>query len=167
MPTNPRTHDPAVIEHRLLDLAYTTDAVITAPLLAYHTPCRIEDAERVLDRLASEGRVRLEVDDDGNLSYTVPNRQRVAPPRLHQALVRQEPITLETRTAPNAAAAAVLSMIVPGAGQLYAGRPLSGVVWFVLVTMGYLLLIVPGLVLHILCIASAAGAAHHWRPSMA
>ena len=34
MPTIPRTTDPAVIEHRLLDLAYTTDAVITAPLLA-------------------------------------------------------------------------------------------------------------------------------------
>lgn len=167
MPTIPRTHDPAVIEHRLLDLAYTTDAVITAPLLAYYAPCRIEDAERVLDRLASEGRVRLEVDDDGDVHYAVPNRQRVAPPRSHQALIQQEPMTLETRTAPHAAAAAVLSMIVPGAGQLYAGRPLSGVAWFVLVTMGYLLLIVPGVVLHILCIASAAGAAHHWRPTMA
>ena len=167
MPTFPRTHDPAVIEHRLLDLAYTTDATITAPLLAYYAPCGIEDAERVLDRLASEGRIRIDVDDDGNLTYAVPNRQRVAPPRSHMALVRSDPMDLETRTAPNAAAAAVLSMIVPGAGQLYAGRPLSGVAWFALVTMGYLLLIVPGVVLHILCIASAASSAHHWRPSMA
>ena len=167
MPTIPQTNDPAVIEHRLLDLAYTTDAVITAPLLAYYVPCRIEDAERVLDRLAGENRIRLDIDDDGNVSYAVPNRQRVAPPRSHQALVRHEPLALEARQAPNAAAAAVLSMIVPGAGQLYAGRPLSGVAWFALVTMGYLLLVVPGILLHILCIAAAASAAHHWRPSMA
>jgi len=44
MPQIPRTSDPAVIEHRLLDLAYTTETVITAPVLAYYTPCSIEDA---------------------------------------------------------------------------------------------------------------------------
>jgi hypothetical protein len=164
----PRTNDPAVIEHRLLDLAYTTDAVITAPLLAYYVPCRIEDAERVLDRLAGEGRVQLEVDDDGNVFYAFPKRQRLPRPRTEShALVRRDPYELEVRQPPNPAAAAVLSMIVPGAGQLYAGRPLSGVVWFALVTMGYLLLVIPGVMLHILCVASAAGAANSWRPSMA
>jgi TM2 domain-containing membrane protein YozV len=168
MPTIPRTHDPAVIEHRLLDLAYTTDAVITAPLLAYYVPCTIADADRVLERLTTEGRLSMEVDDDGNVFYEFPNRQRVNLPRPQFALARREQSDdLEARHPPNAAAAAVLSMIVPGAGQLYAGRPLSGVAWFVLVTMGYLLLIVPGVLLHIFCVASAAGAAHHWRPSMA
>ena len=166
MLTMPRTSDPAVIEHRMLDLAYTTDAVITAPALAYYVPCTIEDAERVLDRLAGEGRVQLEVDDAGTVHYEIPNRQRIALPR-QAALIRPEPMDLETRQPPNAAAAAVLSMIVPGAGQLYAGRPLSAVAWFVLVTMGYLMLIVPGILLHIVCVASAAGAAYHWRPSMA
>ena len=175
MPTIPRTNDPAVIEHRLLDLAYTTDSMITAPLLAYYAPCSIADAERVLDRLCSEERLRLEVDDDGNIQYVVPNRQKVARPRQSQrlpsygnpfALMPHETAILETRNTPNAAAAAILSMIVPGAGQLYAGRPLSAVAWFVLVTMGYLLLIVPGVVLHILCVASAAGTAHRWRPTM-
>jgi hypothetical protein len=168
MPTIPRTTDPAVIEHRLLDLAYTTDAVLTAPLLAYYVPCRIEDADRVMERLATEGRLRMEVDDDGNVFYEFPNRQRLALPKQSYALARRPPsYELEVRQPPNAAAAAVLSMIVPGAGQLYAGRPLSGIAWFVLVTMGYLLLIVPGVLLHIFCVASAAGAAHSWRPSMA
>src|SRR5688500_11940035 len=131
MPTIPRTNDPAVIEHRLLDLAYTTDAVITAPLLDYYVPCTIEDAARVLDRLASEGRLQLDVDDDGNVSYAFPNRQRVPPPRPQYPLIRREPDLLEARQAPNAAAAAVLSLIVPGAGQLYAGRPVAAVTWFV------------------------------------
>lgn len=168
MPTIPRTSDPAVIEHRLLDLAYTTDSTITAPLLAYYTPCSIEDAEHVLDRLCSENRLSLEVDDEGNMTYVVPNRQRIARPmQPTYALAHTIRPVMDVRPAPNAAAAAVLSMIVPGAGQLYAGRPLSGLAWFVLVTMGYMLLIIPGVLLHIMCIAAAASAANQWRPSMA
>lgn len=169
MPTIPRTSDPAVIEHRLLDLAYTTDSVITVPVLAYYAPCSIEDAERVLDRLVTENRMSLEVDDNGTVHYEMPNRQKLPRPRASQtlALESRTPSFLETRHAPNAAAAAILSMIVPGAGQLYAGRPLTAIAWFALVTMGYLLLIVPGVILHVLCVASAASAAHRWRPSLA
>jgi hypothetical protein len=163
MASTARTTDPAVIEHRLLDLAYTTDSVITAPLLAFYAPCSIEDAERVLDRLCTENRLRLEIDDEGNVSYVVPNRQRVSPPRASVALTRPTPRSLELVRPPNAAVAAVLSLLVPGAGQLYAGRPLSGLVWFVVVTLGYLMLIVPGVLLHIVCVASAASAAHHTR----
>jgi len=170
----PRTSDPAVIEHRLLDLAYTTDATITAPLLAYYTPCSIQDAERVLERLVTEDRLQMEIDDDGNIFYPMPGRQKgvLREQRAHAAqtpyaLVPQVEQVLELRPPPNPAAAAVLSLIVPGAGQLYAGRPLSAIAWFTLVTMGYMLLILPGVLLHILCIASAAAAANQWRPSMA
>lgn len=166
MPTPPRTNDPAVIEHRLLDLAYTTDIVITAPLLAYYVPCSIQDAEHVLDRLVTEDRLRMEVDDEGGVTYVVPNRQRVSVPRP-VALVRQPEGALEHTRVPSPAVAAVLSLVVPGAGQLYAGRPLSALVWFLAVTLGYLMLIVPGLLLHIVCIASAAGAAHHVRATTA
>lgn len=154
-----RTSDPAVIEHRLLDLAYTTDSVITPALLAYYAPCSIEDAEKVLDGLVAQDRLRLEVDDDGNIRYEMPNRVRIQPPR---ALVRQTPTALSH--VPNPALAAVLSLIVPGAGQLYAGRPVSAVLWFVVVSIGYLLLIVPGILLHAICIAAAASATHHARP---
>ena len=167
MPTIPRTSDPAVIEHRLLDLAYTTDSVITAPLLAYYVPCSIADADRVLDRLVSESRLTLDSDDDGNIQYIVPNRQKIRPPReLNPYALRRQAVLLETHHSPNAAAAAILSMIVPGAGQVYAGRPLSGIAWFVLVSIGYMLFIVPGVLLHFLCVASAAGTAHRWRPSL-
>ncbi len=162
IPPPPRTSDPAVIEHRLLDLAYTTDSPITAPLLAYYAPCSIEDADKVLSRLTAEDRLRMDVDDDGNVTYTVPGRTRVALPRPI-ALVSRPETALGRAHAPNAAVAAVLSMVVPGAGQLYAGRPIAALVWFMAVTFGYLFLIVPGLVLHILCIASAAAAARGER----
>jgi hypothetical protein len=159
-----RTTDPAVIEHRLLDLAYTTDSVITPALLAYYAPCSIEDAEKALDALVAQNRMRLEVDDDGNVRYELPNRTRIESPR---ALVRQVPHTLVQAQPANPALAAVLSLIVPGAGQLYAGRPLSALLWFVVVSVGYLLLIVPGVVLHALCVASAASASQQLRHSHA
>jgi len=48
-----RTDDPGIIEQRLLDLAYTTDAPITPATLAYYAPFSIDDAEKVLDTLVT------------------------------------------------------------------------------------------------------------------
>lgn len=47
------------------------------------------------------------------------------------------------------------STICPGLGQIYKGQPLNGLVWFVVVVIGYVPLIVPGLMLHILCVIGA------------
>lgn len=59
---------------------------------------------------------------------------------------------------PNPAIALLLSLIIPGLGQLYKGQALAGAMWFVLVIIGYCFLIVPGLILHaICCIAAAIG----------
>lgn len=52
--------------------------------------------------------------------------------------------------------AAVLSLVIPGAGQMYKGQIFNGLLWLVFVVIGYLLFIVPGLVLHLLCILGAA-----------
>jgi TM2 domain-containing membrane protein YozV len=51
--------------------------------------------------------------------------------------------------------AAVLSFFVPGLGQLYKGQILNGIVWFFAVGMGYVALILPGLVLHFFCVLGA------------
>jgi hypothetical protein len=51
--------------------------------------------------------------------------------------------------------AAVLSFFVPGLGQLYKGQILNGIVWFLLVGMGYVALILPGLVLHFFFVLGA------------
>jgi TM2 domain-containing membrane protein YozV len=47
--------------------------------------------------------------------------------------------------------AAVLSFFVPGLGQVYKRQIINGIVWFFLVGMGYLALILPGMVLHFFC----------------
>jgi hypothetical protein len=168
-----RTDDPALIEHRLLELVYTTDAPITAPALAYYAPCSLEDAERVLDNLVARERIQMEVSDEGTISYVFPNRHKLAPriepaapPPYHLIPTGAFPIATRGGREASPLLAAVLSLLVPGAGQLYAGNVLSALLWFVLVGAGYTL-VLPGMFLHLVCIATAAGAAHRLNSSTA
>ena len=52
--------------------------------------------------------------------------------------------------------AALLSFVIPGAGQIYKGNVFRGLLWFVIVAAGYFLLVLPGIILHLLCILAAA-----------
>lgn len=160
-----RTDDPNEIEHRLLELAYTTDAKITAPVLAYYAMCSIDDAEKVLDDLVAHDRLQMEIEDDGKIVYIFPDRQKLAaraaePEPLQRSIIRLPPVPLALQSrAASPGLAAALSLFIPGAGQLYTGRVVSALLWFLVVTAGYAL-ILPGLVLHVFCIASAAASAH-------
>jgi TM2 domain-containing membrane protein YozV len=49
----------------------------------------------------------------------------------------------------------ILSFLIPGLGQLYKGQPINGLCWFVVTLIGYVLFIIPGLVLHLCCILGA------------
>jgi hypothetical protein len=155
-----RTKADDAIERRLLELAYTTDAKITVASLAYFAPCTLDDAERVLDDLAKHDRVSMEVEDDGTIVYELRGRQRLpAPAPAPTALLApavQAPVIRERPASPLLAAA--ISLLVPGAGHLYAGRAVAAILWFLVVSAGYAL-ILPGLVLHLFNIASAANAA--------
>lgn len=51
--------------------------------------------------------------------------------------------------------AMVLSLLIPGLGQIYKGQLFNGLLWLVLTVVGYALFVVPGLVLHLLCIIGA------------
>lgn len=161
-----RITDAGAIEHRLLELAHTTDAKITAPALAYFAPCSLDDATRVLDDLAARDRLGMEIEDDGTIVYQMAGRQKIAAPAGHPGPLPFRPIVASTAlipahrdVGPNPVAAAALSALVPGAGHLYAGRFAAALLWFVVVGIGYAL-ILPGLVLHLFSIASAAVAAH-------
>jgi hypothetical protein len=149
--------DTRNIEQRLLDLAYTTDAKLTATALAYFAPCSIDDAARVLDDLAAKGRVTMDVQDDGSIVYELLGRQKLAPaplrPALAPAIVRRAP------HAPSPMVAALLTVLIPGAGHLYARHVFGAVMWFMLVSLGYVL-VLPGLFFHAWSIISAASAAH-------
>lgn len=61
-----------------------------------------------------------------------------------------------TATPPNNGIAAILSLVIPGAGQMYKGKVGAGIIWLLVVVVGYAALIVPGLILHLVCILNAA-----------
>jgi TM2 domain-containing membrane protein YozV len=49
----------------------------------------------------------------------------------------------------------LLGLLFPGLGQLYTGRLLAGIIWFIVCAIGYACFVVPGVVLQILCAISA------------
>jgi hypothetical protein len=89
-----------------------------------------------------------------------------APATLSSATLAQTPMAMgpagavalaeweDRRYSP--AAAAALSLFLPGVGQIYSGRVPQGIGWMLATGLGYLLFLVPGLILHICCIVNAA-----------
>ncbi len=51
--------------------------------------------------------------------------------------------------------AMLLSVIIPGLGQMYKGQVLNGLVWLVITVVGYFCFVIPGLIFHLLCILGA------------
>jgi len=56
----------------------------------------------------------------------------------------------------NPGVAAVLSLFIPGAGQMYKGNIGEGIGWLIITAIGYVFLICPGIIIHLACIFSAA-----------
>lgn len=65
--------------------------------------------------------------------------------------------------APSPGVAAVLSVLLPGLGQVYVGRLLAGVVWCLGTAIAYWAILVPGFLVHLLCVGSAYQSARYWR----
>lgn len=51
--------------------------------------------------------------------------------------------------------AAFLTFLIPGWGQMRRGKMKVGLIWLVIVLLGYFLMIVPGLILHGVCMLDA------------
>lgn len=64
--------------------------------------------------------------------------------------------------APSPGIAAVLSVVVPGLGQVYAGRLVSGALWFLGTCMAYAAVLLPGFLVHAFCVWSAYKGAIYW-----
>jgi len=64
---------------------------------------------------------------------------------------------------PGPGIAAVLSVLIPGLGQVYAGRLLAGGLWFLATGFAYWAVLVPGFLVHALCVWSAYRSALEWE----
>jgi len=64
-------------------------------------------------------------------------------------------IRLVEERSPSPGIAAVLSVLLPGLGQVYAGRLLAGALWFLATGFFYWAVLLPGFIAHALCVWSA------------
>jgi len=64
--------------------------------------------------------------------------------------------------APSPGIAAVLSVLIPGLGQVYCGRLLASALWLLATAAGYSMILVPGFLIHALCVWSAYHSAKEW-----
>jgi TM2 domain-containing membrane protein YozV len=69
---------------------------------------------------------------------------------------------VRVRRGPSPGIAAVLSVLIPGLGQVYNGRLLAGLVWFLATSIGYSAILIPGLLIHVLCVWCAYRDARFW-----
>ena len=67
------------------------------------------------------------------------------------------------RRGPSAGIAAVLSVLLPGLGQVYNGNLLAGGCWFLATSFGYSAILVPGFLLHVVCVWCAYRGARDWQ----
>ena len=66
------------------------------------------------------------------------------------------------RRGPHPGISAVLSVIVPGLGQVYNGHLIAGALWFLGTAFAYSMVLLPGFLAHALCVWSAYAGARDW-----
>jgi hypothetical protein len=76
--------------------------------------------------------------------------------------IEEEFTPLPTQRAPSPGISAVLSVVVPGLGQIYSGRLLAGALWFVGTAAAYSAVLIPGFLVHAFCVWSAYRSALDW-----
>ena len=142
--------DYRAFEQRVLDVLFTTTIPFTPAHMAWVAHLPIAEAEKHLEHMVEGGVLLKECDiENGAVSYVYPQRT---------LLEKREPralMPIAPRPLYSPALAACLSILLPGAGHLYSAREKAGLLWMFATLAGYMCLIVPGIVLHILCIASA------------
>jgi hypothetical protein len=151
-------------EQLVLKVLFETEVPVTAAHVAYLGRISVRTAERHLARMVEQGTLLVRADGDGVVEYVYPGRKPIAPSATGTALVGPpgitigDPFFMTLRPRSNPVTAVLLSMLIPGAGHIYAGRAGAGVAWMATTLMGYACCFLPGLFLHGLCLVSAAQA---------
>ena len=151
-------------EQLVLRVLFETDVAITAAHVAYLGRISVRTAERHLARMVEHGTLTVRTSAAGIIEYVYPGRKpilangnlptttAIGPPPISLG----ESFFLTARPKHSPVTAVMLSMLIPGAGHIYSGRPGAGVAWMATTLMGYACCFLPGLFLHGLCLVSAA-----------
>jgi TM2 domain-containing membrane protein YozV len=68
----------------------------------------------------------------------------------------KDPASKSEKPSWNPGVAFLLSLVIPGAGQMYKSRVGAGFLWLFFTVIGYFLFIFPGAILHLICVIDAA-----------
>lgn len=148
-------------EQLVLKVLFETDVPVTAAHVAYLGRISVRTAERHLARMVEHGTLTVRTSAAGIVEYVYPGRRPITT-AVGNATVGPPPVSvgdsffLTLRPKPSPVTAVMLSMLIPGAGHIYAGRAGVGVAWMATTLMGYACCFLPGLFLHGLCLVSAA-----------
>jgi hypothetical protein len=150
-------------EQLVLKVLFETEVPVTAAHTAYLGRISVRTAERHLARMVEQGTLLVRTSGaDGVVEYYYPGRKPIPPAVTALAtvgppsIVIGDPFLMSPRPRPNPVTSVLLSMLIPGAGHIYAGRAGTGVAWMATTLMGYACCFLPGLFLHGLCLVSAA-----------
>jgi TM2 domain-containing membrane protein YozV len=154
-------------EQLVLKVLFETDVPVTAAHVAYLGRVSVRTAEKHLARMVEHGTLNVRTNAAGIVEYIYPGRKPIAartaaadtsfgPPPISAVATTGDSFFLTLRPRPSPVTAVMLSMLIPGAGHIYAGRAGAGVAWMATTLMGYACCFLPGLFLHGLCLVSAA-----------
>ena len=164
--------DFGAFEQMVLRVLFETPDPLSAPHLAYLARIPVQRAERYLGRMVEQGSIMPRVNAQGHVEYGFAGRRDLREPRRIAAEVAEsqrgpgaddqdgqptgDGLPDELNPEVSSATAVLLSVLVPGAGHIYAGRSGAGVAWMATTLAGYACCLLPGLFLHGLCLVSAA-----------
>ncbi|MGZ3405701.1 MAG: hypothetical protein ACXVDD_18320 [Polyangia bacterium] len=142
-PNAPKPMDD--FEVRFLEFAYqsTTTLNVTSVAHALRIPTAV--ASDRLEDMAARDVIGRDVDDEGNVFFTIPGRPTARPPANPPLTTTAAPGQLQHISAPaegTAVAALILNIFVPGVGSLVAGRTSIGVAQLVMWVVAFPLCIV-------------------------
>jgi TM2 domain-containing membrane protein YozV len=136
-------------EVRFLEFAYKTTATLNVPAVAHALRMPTAEVSERLEEMAARDVLMRDVDDEGNVFFTIPGRATRTPAHPPLAMVGS-PGALAPIGAPadgTAVAAMVLNVIIPGTGSLVAGRVAIGIVqlmlWIIGVPLSFVLIGLP------------------------
>ena len=149
-PSKPPLSPMDDFEVRFLEFAYQSTATLNVTAVAHALRMPTGEVSERLEDMAARDVIGRDVDDDGNVFFTIPGRATSRAP-AHPPLATVASHGALTHVSPpaegTAVAAMVLNVIIPGSGSLVAGRVAVGVVqlllWVIGVPLSFVLIGIP------------------------
>jgi len=130
-------------EVRFLEFAYQSTVTLNVPAVAHALRMPTAEVSDKLEDMAARDVIGREIDDEGNVFFTIPGRARPpANPPLQRVGEPGQMVHVSPPSEGTAVTALVLNIIIPGVGSLVAGRTSQGVVQLVMWVVSFPLMFV-------------------------